>query len=202
MTSTTANNDSLDRLALWLSRVIHPFILVVPVLAVATWLAGEPFIRSVAWGLLSIPVAITPLALYIALGVRRGTLSDWDVSQQEQRRAVYFIGLAGVALLFVVYYSFNAPLILRASLIAALVAFAVGAFVNQAWTKISIHAMAAAGSTAVLAYALPVAGVVATFAMLAVGWSRVRLGRHTAAQVAGGWIVAVLSVVGVFRFLL
>lgn len=68
---------------------------------------------------------------------------------------------------------------------------AVAAALNTRF-RVSNHACAAAGSSVILAVLYGPIFLVGLVVAAAVGWSRVRLGRHSAAEVAGGVVVGAL----------
>ena len=200
--SVKEGSSLLVMLATWLSRIVHPFTVVVPTLMMAAWLQGTPLSSALLWSLLSIPIAILPLALYIAFHVRSGHFEDWNVSAREQRAPLFAGGIAGIALLWTLYSSFDAPNVLRLCLMAAIMAYGIGAVINERFTKISLHATAAAGAAAVVGYLAPALIPILVLLVVAGGWSRIYLGRHTAPQVLLGWLIAFISVAPLFYWLL
>jgi len=63
------------------------------------------------------------------------------------------------------------------------------------WWKISYHAAGAAGlALALLAWGGTTAALPVAMLALVIGWARVRLDRHTPAQVAAGWLSALAAV--------
>lgn len=196
------NYPVLTAIATWLSRLVHPFTVVVPTLVAAAWLEGASPLRAMWWSFLSVPIAILPISLYILSHVRSGRFEDWDVSIREQRGPLFLLGIAGIGMLLAIYSYFNGPWVLKLCLIAAIVAYGIGAVVNKGLTKISLHATAAAGAATVMGYLEPTLLFALVPIVLAGGWSRLYLNRHTVSQILLGWVVAILSVTAIFSWLL
>ena len=202
MTARQITQDtSLDRLARWLSRVFHPFILSVLTLFLMTYLDTRSFALAARWTLICAVVFLVPLFFYILAMVRRGRYSDTDVSIREQRYGLYLICGLCLLLMVAIFVLCGAPLISQVGMYAAVSATVISALINR-FSKISVHAMMAAGGATMLFHlSLPI-GVALGAAAACVSWSRVRLERHTWRQVISGWIVAILCVVAVFYFYL
>jgi membrane-associated phospholipid phosphatase len=133
--------------------------------------------------------------------VKIGRYSDFDVSVREQRTGPYLVAGGGLLLLTAIIILGDAPLISRACIFAAILAAIVAAVINR-FSKVSVHAMTAAGCTIVLLYLSLLAGLLMATAAAAVSWSRIPLKRHTLPQVITGWVVATASVVAVFQLFL
>lgn len=169
----------MTALARTLSIVLHPFA---TMLAFALLAGGEGRNRGEA--LLVAAAVIVPVA---ALMFQRRLAGRWrtvDASERAERPALYAVaGLAaaGVAAAVLLRGGSGA---LRPAL-AVLLVFALGAAASP-WVKASLHvAFAVFAGAALLAL-----GVRAGWAFLALvpplAWSRLRLGRHTRAELAAG----------------
>jgi hypothetical protein len=172
-------------LAVWVSRLFHPFVVPVPTLLVALRLLGLGWREAAGWTALCVAVAIVPpTALLVAQRVRRGD-GDWYVTVREERRALYALGGACLVALLVLLRAAGAPALLVACLVASIAANAIGAALNRL-TKVSVHAGSAAGCATLLGWLAPAAAPALAAAVALVGWARLRLGHHTPAQVALG----------------
>ncbi|HZJ02151.1 MAG TPA: phosphatase PAP2 family protein, partial [Thermoleophilia bacterium] len=69
------------------------------------------------------------------------------------------------------------------------------------WWKISFHTATLAASVLVLAQQFGQVALLGLLLVAAVGWSRVRLGRHTVAQVLAGTAVSLLVTSAALAFL-
>jgi membrane-associated phospholipid phosphatase len=161
-----------------------PPIIVVLALTVA-WASSPTLGTAIFWGgVAALFASVLPYAI-ILRGVRRGRLSDKNISLREERIRFGVVAitsiLAGMALLA----AFGAP----AELVALLASIAVGVacgWVITLWWKISVHAAIAAGAATVLLLVFGVALLVAWPLVAVIAWSRVQVGDHTPAQVLAG----------------
>jgi len=175
----------MQGLAVWVSRLFHPFVVPVPTLVVALRLLGAGWREALGWTALCVAVAIVPpTALLVAQRIRRGD-GDWYVTVREERRTLYALGGACLVALLVLLRVTGAPAVLVACLVASIVANAIGALLNRV-TKVSVHAGSAAGCATLLGWLAPAAAPVLAAAVALVGWARLRLGHHMPAQVALG----------------
>lgn len=173
----------MHRVALWVSRLCHPFVVPVPTLVAALRLQGIGWRETLGWTALSVAVVIvSPTLLLIA---QRRHDGDWYVTVREHRRSLYALGAGCLVALLLLLRLGGAPSLMLVCLLAAIAANAIGMSLNRV-TKVSVHAGAAAGCSTLLGWLVPAAtGPLAAFVGL-VGWARVRLGHHTLAQVVLG----------------
>jgi len=189
------------RIAGWFSNVFHPFILSIITLPLTIYLSTGLLGLAILWTAISMAALLLPLATFILIMVRIGRYSDFDVSTREQRTGPYLVAGGGLILLTTIIILGDAPPISRACIYAAMLAATTGAVINR-FSKVSVHAMTAAGCAIVLLYLSLLAGIFMVTAAAAVSWSRIPLKRHTLRQVITGWVVAVASVAVVFSLLL
>ncbi|TDB81465.1 phosphatase PAP2 family protein [Micromonospora sp. KC721] len=188
-----------------------PARVVTEVFAPAVWAALMPLVVAVhatapalsaglGWGLLAVLFnSAVPYAV-ILWQVRRGRLTDHHIGRREQRRKPLLFGLTSVLAGLAVLVALGAPRPLVAMVVVMFAVLLVVTAVNQVW-KLSAHAAVSAGSVSVLVILfgpalLTLAGLVAL-----IGWSRVRLGDHTTAQVLAGTTAGVLVAAPTFLLL-
>jgi len=195
------NASQADRFAELVSYVFHPLVVVIPTLVIAMTHMGSTFWEAIFWTILSIAIVNLPMALLLFWGVRSGKYSDASVSMREQRTSIFAVGGTCLVILLAVLIIGNAPIVIIACLVSALIATALGYWINR-YTKLSLHSAAMAGCTAVLLLTAPLIGVImAVFAPL-VGWARIRLKHHTLVQILIGWMVSMICVFVVFSLML
>jgi membrane-associated phospholipid phosphatase len=192
---------TMDKIATLISYIFHPLLVVIPTLIIAMVRTGSPFWSAVFWTLLSILIVNLPMAFLLFYGVRSGRYSDASVSIREQRKSIYLVGGVCLVILLVVLILFDAPAIITACLVSAVIATVAGFFVNR-YTKLSLHSAAMAGCVTVLLWTYPLLGILGAFFMPLVAWARIHLKHHTPAQILIGWILAMTPVLIVFRLML
>jgi membrane-associated phospholipid phosphatase len=176
-----------------------PPILVVLALVVA-WDSSPTPAMAVLWGgIAAVFASVLPYAL-ILRGVRRGRLSDKNISLREQRIRFGVVGITSILLGLALLAAFDAP----AELVALQASIAVGVacgWVITLWWKISVHAAIAAGAATVLTLVFGTALLAAWPLVALIGWSRVQVGDHTPAQVLAGVALGVVVNATIFPLL-
>jgi membrane-associated phospholipid phosphatase len=167
-----------------------PPILAVLALVVA-WDSSPTPATAILWGgIAAVSASVLPYAL-ILRGVRRGRLSDRNISLREQRIRFAAVAIASILTGLAVLVAFDAP----AEMVALQASIAVGVvcgWVVTLWWKISVHAAIAAGAATVLLLVFGPA-LLAVWPLVAlIGWSRVQVGDHTPAQVLAGVALGVV----------
>ncbi len=133
--------------------------------------------------------AVLP-TLLIVVAYRLGLVSSPDLPHRSERlQPAIFAAMCAVSA-YPLLVSIAAPTIflrLDAALASQLLLLAL----VTVWWKISYHAASAAGLV-ILAFAWDTTATMMLFAGVAVliGWARIRLKRHTPAQVLAGWLSA------------
>ncbi|MBN1975979.1 MAG: hypothetical protein JW918_01150 [Anaerolineae bacterium] len=201
MTMTRRSTSKRTRLARWFSHVFHPFVLSIITLPLTIYLSTGMLWLALLWTVICAATLLLPLATFILIMVKIGRYSDFDVSIREQRTGPYLVAGGGLLLLTAIIILGDAPLISRACIFAAILAAVAAAVINR-FSKVSVHAMTAAGCAIVLLYLSLLAGLLMATAAAAVSWSRIPLKRHTLPQVITGWVVATASVAIVFALTL
>jgi membrane-associated phospholipid phosphatase len=195
------NSTTADKFAEVVSYVFHPLIVVIPTLVIAMTSLGTTLGQAIFWTILSIAIVNLPMALLLFWGVRSGRYSDASVSVREQRTSIFAVGGTCLVILLAVLIIGKAPVVIIACLISAVLATALGYWINR-YTKLSLHSAAMAGCTAVLLLTAPLIGVVMAIFTPLVGWARIRLKHHTPVQILIGWMVSMICVFVVFRLML
>jgi len=138
---------------------------------------------------------MAPLA-YLVWLLRRGQITDLDVQLREQRlRPMLFTSACGIgAWLLLLIGAAPRPLIVLggALLVETLIIFVI----TLRW-KISVHCAAAAGA-ATLVWSLIGTPLPLIVGVPLIAWSRLRLQRHTLAQVVAGSVVGMAIFLGAF----
>ncbi|MEU7133457.1 phosphatase PAP2 family protein [Streptomyces sp. NPDC046261] len=192
-----ATTGAADLLARRTARCFSPPVLPVTAGCAVSWHATWPRPDGLVWGLTAVVCGAVGV-LVMAFGVRRGWWSDLDVSRHAERPLPLACASAGAALVWLTCRHLGAP---HELLVAAALAPVGGTafLLCTRFGKVSLHTCAAAGSIALLVLSVdPLCALLAPVAAV-VGWSRVRLGAHTRAQVwAGGLLGACLTVAVLF----
>ncbi len=126
-----------------------------------------------------------PISLWNFIKTRKGSYTNFDVSDQKQRNSMYLFAIPALLLVLAVFYftrqSHNLILVIVFALILLTLSYAVNFFI-----KCSGHA----SMTIFLSFlVLPVSftsAIIMLVCAIAIGWSRLELKRHTFAEVITG----------------
>lgn len=194
--SSEQNLQVHDRL--WLARrislILHPFLLAPLTIILVLYLDSGSLISALAWAAVCITLVIAPTLIFLRYKLIRQQYSDADVSRREQRYGFYLFSLGCMLVCFVILLWLGAPRVLLCLFISCLVSLVTFAVVTQLWLKVSIHTGTIAGATTAVAfYSLPLAALLAV-GLIAIGWARLTLKRHTLPEVLAGCAIAVVIV--------
>lgn len=188
------------RLARLVTEVLSP-IPVAGVLLIIVAIESAPSIMlGIAWALLGVLfTSVLPFG-YLSWAVGRQQLTDRHVKLREQRPRTLLVGVGLVIIGLALLALLGAPRPVIALLAAIIAGLVIALLVTLIW-KISLHAAGAAGTVVILALVFgPVWLALAPLVGL-VGWARVELGDHTAAQVSAGALIGALVAAVVFTLL-
>jgi membrane-associated phospholipid phosphatase len=173
------------RVARLVGEVLPPPPILAVLALVIAWDTSPTPAMAVVWGgIAAVSASVLPYAL-ILRGVRRGRLSDKNISLREQRIRFGVVAITSILLGLILLAAFDAP----AELVALQASIAVGVacgWVITLWWKISVHAAIAAGAATVLLLVVGPALLVVWPLVALIAWSRVQVGDHTPAQVLAG----------------
>jgi membrane-associated phospholipid phosphatase len=173
------------RTAKTLSLLFQPLLTGLYLVLAASLLGASSLESGVFWAVLVICLAVGLPALDIARRVRAGRAGDFQLALREERLRplLVAIGCAGLALFLVA--SLRGPRPLLATMLAGLACGLVLTAITARW-KISFHSGALAAAVVLAFWYGGLLGLLLVPLLAAVGWSRVRLGRHSAGQVLAG----------------
>jgi membrane-associated phospholipid phosphatase len=176
-----------------------PPILAVLALVVA-WDSSPTPAMAVVWGgIAAVSASVLPYVL-ILRGVRRGRLTDRNISLRQQRIRFAAVAIPSILTGLTVLAAFDAP----AEMVALQASIAVGVacgWVITLWWKISVHAAIAAGAATVLLLVFGLALLVVWPLVALIAWSRVQVGDHTPAQVLAGIALGIVVNATIFPLL-
>ncbi len=170
-------------LAYWISNAGSPPMMALAGLLVTATVLPEASVWH--WVAIYVVCAIGIPLGYMGYLLRRGHISDMDVTRREQRARPLIVTLGGLLVAWLLFVLGGAPLAFRILAGASLVQGALVFLITLQW-KISMHTSTAAGMTVLI---LSIAGLAAAPVAITVpliAWSRVKLRRHTLMQTLAG----------------
>ncbi|MFF4098020.1 phosphatase PAP2 family protein [Streptomyces sp. NPDC001903] len=163
---------------------LAPANMVVALLLLVGWHAGASW-TGLGWGLFAaLFCGAAPIGI-IAVGVRRGALTDQHIRVRGQRIVPMALSLLCVVAGLVLLRVLGAPGQVFALVVAMLVGLASSLLVTVGW-QISIHMSVAAGTVTILLLVFGPRVLPAVLIAAAVAWSRLVLRAHTPAQLLAG----------------
>jgi membrane-associated phospholipid phosphatase len=188
------------RAARLVGELLSPPPIVVVLALVVAWASSPTPAMAILWGgIAAVSTSVLPYAL-ILRGVRRGRLSDKNISLRAQRIRFAAVAITSILAGLAVLAALDAP----AEMVALQASIAVGVacgWVITLWWKISVHAAIAAGAATVLLLVLGPALLVVWPLVAVIAWSRVQVGDHTPAQVLAGITLGIVVNATVFPLL-
>ena len=191
--NTIRNND--EKIANWVSIIVSPHIVgTILIASVALVYSDGQVGQTLSWLALLLPLIVLPPLAFVMLLVRMGKLEDIFMPDRRSRLMPLAVLLVWMLLMYWLIRYWRAPEIVEIFVLAAVILTAALSLVTLVW-KISFHAatITAAATTLIML------GWVYTWPLIAlvplVGWSRVRLKRHTLQQVIWGSVVGAIVAV-------
>lgn len=158
---------------------------VIGLLAVVVSVYASPIAHQARWGLLFAVVSVLIPVIYVLWLVRRGRVADFHLSARHERIGPFVVTLGSSVAGWLLMRQPGVSPTLQVVAALNVVQTAILLLITLQW-KISIHSTAVTG-LAVLAFHY--ASSLTLFFLLCIpliGWSRVRLQRHTVSQVLAG----------------
>lgn len=146
-------------------------------------------LQALWWATVYITLVCVLPIIYIALMVKRGSITDIHMRVRQQRIRPFMVSIVCTAIAWLVLRTMGAPSVVPLFAMLSLIQLAVMAAITLVW-QISIHAVSITGvtiATAVLFGLVPALFTVPLIVL--VGAARLKLQRHTLAQVVVGTLV-------------
>jgi membrane-associated phospholipid phosphatase len=187
------------RFAYLTSTILNPFIVSLAVVVFLSFQSTSSVGDGLKWSLLFIGFTLLPIFLAILYLVHKDKVDNIFLMVRQQRHQIYLVASMCTVACCVILFSLNAPLVLVATMVAALSAMLVFMLINFTW-KISLHTAFAAGSVTVLIITYGATGAFAAVLVPPIAWSRIELKYHSLTQTVAGALLMALIVFVVFHF--
>jgi len=175
------------KIAKCISVIGHP-LLTIPVFVVSVLFQFQDFKSALLPSILIVFGIIVPLIIKMYRGEKKGFYTNFDVSDQEQRKSWYFFAIGLLSFTVIILFATNQPrVICFGFLLSALLLFC-SQVVNY-YIKCSLH-VAINAFLSFLIFPINVYFAALFFLFVVViAWSRVCLRRHTIKEVTTGAIL-------------
>ena len=173
--------------ARWTSILLHPFAVFAALALIAAWRMDPASLPRTAIGM---AVAVAIVWAFVLQRRRSGRWGTVDASDRRERPILY-------ALVLVVAAGYWWWLGGRASAtgqgVVAVIAMLCVAGIANRWIKLSLHMASLAFASMAMLSLWPPAGIAALLALPLLGWSRLRMARHSLPEVSGGSALGLLA---------
>ncbi len=172
-----------------LSIVGHPFLLLPTSVFLATY---QDDATTRARMFVPIVLALASIALYIVWKLKKGDVSNVDVSDRTQRGGIYFAPILCMVVLYLVlnYLVGNTH---AARGVAAALALLISHALANPWIKASLHTSFVVLAAAYLLPGRPMLAALFVGLALLIAWGRVAYQRHSVREVVVGFAFGVLA---------
>lgn len=155
---------------------------------------------ALAWAFVYILlVCLLPIA-YIATMVKRGKITDIHMKVRGQRVRPFLISILCAGIAWAIFYLMDAPSLMPVFALFSLIQLLVMLVITLIW-QISIHAISISGATVALGVLFGASpALISAPLVVLVGAARIKLHRHTLAQVVVGTGVGVIIPLLLFQF--
>lgn len=169
-----------------ISEVFNP-MLVVPVVALIFLSAQMKILNALYWTTLGVLMSLVPTATMIYFTGEKGL----KIQSRNKRPKAYLAGLGSMTGTLAIFHLISAPSVIISGGTGGIVTILTFTAVNY-FSKVSIHTGAMAFSTSIMfAVSSPMA-ILGGLLTVLVGWSRVKLERHTLRQVIYGGLLGLI----------
>jgi len=192
------NNNMKRRFAHLTSTILNPFIVSLAVVVFLSFQSTSSVGDGLKWSLLLIGFTLLPIFLVILYLVHKDKVGGIFIMVRQQRNQIYLVASMCTVACCAILFSLNAPLVLVATMVAALSSILVFMLINFTW-KISLHTAFAAGSVTVLIITYGATGAFAAVLVPPIAWSRIELKYHSLTQTVAGALISALIVFVVFH---
>ncbi|MEX0617091.1 MAG: phosphatase PAP2 family protein [Candidatus Woykebacteria bacterium] len=188
----------LKRAALLISYITEPFLTASLALLLVFIKVDTDFSDKFLWSALGLIIGGAPAVAVFLYEKRKGKITDWFITNREQRRDVHLAWLIGSVVLSLIYLYIDVPRLLLATTLSLTSLAALASLATIYW-KISIHIMAASFLVLTLLLVYSSAFLPVFFLIPLIGWCRIYLGHHTLSQVSIAAILAIFVVYYIFN---
>lgn len=184
-----------DRLAHWISVFFDSSFLSLPIFLVFGYVSTGT--SGLLWAIpMLLIVTGIPLA-YLILGIKRGWVSDMELSHREERPCFILISLSSDLLALGILWLANGPHLLHVIILTYL-CLATVMFTTSIFWKISMHMAGVGGFSTALVFVFGAPALWAFLSLPLVAWARLHRRKHTLAQLTAGAIAGIAIVLFVF----
>jgi hypothetical protein len=184
------------QLASIVSIIGHP-LLTIPIFAIVVLFNYENFYNAVVISALIITCVFIPITVKMYSGSKKGTYTNFDVSDKNERQSWYIIVLGLLLILSLILFLTNQPQAIRWNILFFFLLLLISKLLNY-YIKSSLHVSLNVFLAFLIIPFNLTFGIIFLVFVLCISWSRIVLKRHTLREVIYGGIVG--SLIGFVSF--
>lgn len=155
---------------------------------------------ALAWAFVYIVLVCLLPIVYIAMMVKRGKITDIHMKVRGQRIRPFLISIFCAGIAWAIFYLMDAPSLMPIFALFSLIQLLVMLLITLIW-QVSIHAISMSASTVALGVLFGASpALISAPLVVLVGAARIKLHRHTLAQVVVGTGVGLIIPLVMFQF--
>jgi len=189
--------DGQQKLAWVISRILDPSIVLSIMIVILIWQSRVDFKRGLFWSLLLLCLSVILPLIYVLYLMRKGEVSDWDISHRRERYALLFFTIFCWSLSVLILVVFGGPKLLLVAAVDGLAILSVYSLITIFW-KISIHSGVISCTVTLLIILFGLSLSPLLLLVLAMIWARYKMRKHTFFQLVGGALLTSSITVLVF----
>lgn len=186
----------MNRIAQIISAALNPLVVVIIMSFILIYEDTKDIVISLQWGFITL-IFILTLSVLIWILVKRKIFSNFDVSLQYQRPRLFLLEFTAALIYLATIYFLHSPVILLVQVLNIMLILIVLFIVNR-FIKASGHIAIFSSLVTMLAFVSGAFYLPAFVLVGALGWSRIKLKRHSFKEVLVGGIIGVLVTVFLF----
>jgi hypothetical protein len=179
--------SSTSSVARVVSILLHPFVVFAALSLVAAWELDPSSLPRTAIGVV---VAVAIIWTFVLQRRRSGRWGTVDASDRKERPILYVLVLVVAAGYWL--WLGGRTSATGQGVVVVIAMLCVAGIANR-WIKLSLHMASLAFAGVAMLSLWPPAGIAALLALPLLGWSRVRMARHTLPEVFGGSALGLLA---------
>ena len=184
-----------DRLARWVSILFDSSVLSIPIFLAFGWV--EAGMSGLGWAILILIIVTGIPLIYLVIGLKRGWVSDLEMTQRSERPRFILISLSSDILALLVLRTLHGPHLLSV-IVLTYFCLAIAMLTISRFWKISLHMAGVGGFSTALLYVFGAPMLWAFLSLPLVAWARLHRRKHTSAQLVAGAITGILATILTF----
>ncbi len=179
-----------EKTAHFISTIGHP-MLTIPAFIITMLFLNESFEKAIWISLLIIAGIFIPMFFKMFRGAKSGKYTNFDISDQKQRKSFYpFVLILMLSVICILYFTHQPDYIVK-SMFFGFLLILVNYLLNF-FLKVSLHVSLTIFLGFLIFPIQPILGILTFLFSLLMAWSRLELKRHTQIEIVFGILIGTL----------